>query len=101
MHYAKTASKLRELILRFSGELSAGLPKPGRRFVGEMLYGLQARQSVRLTEIGRALGELTDIQADMVIDYLKQWAAYHDEIKSKAAKSGGGNGAQKAAQARA
>jgi hypothetical protein len=57
MHYAKTASKLRELILRFSGELSAGLPKPGRRFVAEMLYGLQARQSVRLTEIGRALGE--------------------------------------------
>lgn len=57
MHYAKTASKLRELILRFSGELSAGLPKPARRFVAEMLYGLQARQSVRLTEIGRALGE--------------------------------------------
>jgi len=57
MHYAKTASKLRELILRFSGELSADLPKPCRRFVAEMLYGLQARQSVRLTEIGRALGE--------------------------------------------
>ncbi len=47
------------------------------------------------------LSELTDTQADMVIDYLKQWAAFHDEIKSKAAKSGAGNGARKAAQARA
>jgi hypothetical protein len=57
MHYAKTALKLREQILRFSGELSAGLPKTARRFIAEMLYGIQARQSVRLTEIGRALHE--------------------------------------------
>ena len=57
MHYAKTAQKLREQILRFSGELSAGLPKPARRFIAEMIYGIQARQSVRLTEIGRALEE--------------------------------------------
>jgi hypothetical protein len=57
MYYAKTALKLREQILRFSGELSAGLPKTARRFVAEMLYGIQARQSVRLTEIGRALEE--------------------------------------------
>ena len=57
MHYAKTALKLREQILKFSGELSSGLPKPGRRFIAEMLYGIQARQSERLTEIGRALEE--------------------------------------------
>jgi hypothetical protein len=57
MHYAKTAQKLREQILRFSGELSSGLPKPARRFIAEMIYGIQARQSVRLTEIGRALEE--------------------------------------------
>jgi hypothetical protein len=57
MHYAKTAQKLREQILRFSGELSTGLPKPARRFIAEMVYGIQARQSVRLTEIGRALEE--------------------------------------------
>jgi hypothetical protein len=57
MHYAKTAAKLREQILRFSGELSSGLPKLARRFVAEMIYGIQARQSVHLTEIGRALEE--------------------------------------------
>jgi len=53
----KTGLKLREQILRCSGELSAGFPRTVRRFVAEMLYGIQARQSVQLTEIGRALQE--------------------------------------------
>jgi len=49
--------KLREQIDKFSGELSRGLCKARRRFVGEMLYGIQARGSVRLTEIARSLSE--------------------------------------------
>lgn len=57
MHYAKTAAKLREQIIKFSGELSGGMPKVVRRFVAEALYGIQARQSVRLTEIARSLKE--------------------------------------------
>jgi hypothetical protein len=57
MYFAKTAHKLREQMVRFSGELSAGLPKVARRFVAEMVFGIQARGSVRLTEVGRALGE--------------------------------------------
>jgi len=46
-----------EQIFGFSGELSRGLPKVVRRFVVEMMFGIQARGSVRLTEVGRALGE--------------------------------------------
>jgi len=57
MHYAKTVSKLREQIIKFSGELSWGMPEVVRRFVTEALYGIQARQSVRLTEIARSLQE--------------------------------------------
>ena len=57
MYIARTAQKLREQMVRFSGELSAGLPKVSRRFVAEMVFGIQARGSVRLTEVGRALGE--------------------------------------------
>ena len=57
MYFARTAKKLREQMVRFSGELSAGLPKVTRRFVAEMVFGIQARGSVRLTEVGRALGE--------------------------------------------
>ena len=57
MYFARTAQKLREQMFKFSGELSAGLPKVARRFVAEIVFGIQARGSVRLTEVGRALGE--------------------------------------------
>jgi len=48
MDYSRIARKLRERIAGFSGELSRGLPKVARRFTGEMLYGIQAGQSVVL-----------------------------------------------------
>jgi hypothetical protein len=57
MNYAKTVFKLREQIIKFSGELSAEWPKVLRRFMAETIYGIQARQSVHLTEIARALEE--------------------------------------------
>ena len=54
---AQTAAKTREHLQAFSGRLSVGLSKPARRFVGEALYGIAARGSVRLSEIGRSLEE--------------------------------------------
>jgi hypothetical protein len=57
MYCAGTAQKSRVQMVRFSGELSAGLPKVVRRFVAEMVFCIQARGSVRLTEVGRVLGE--------------------------------------------
>jgi hypothetical protein len=54
---SRTAEKIRQQIAGFSGNLSRGLKKPAQRFVGEMIYGIQARKSVHLTEIGRSLGE--------------------------------------------
>jgi len=57
MDSARIASKLRAQILNFSGELSRGFPKVVNRFISEMIYGVQARQSVRLTEVSRALAE--------------------------------------------
>lgn len=62
MYFARTSQKLREQMVRFSGELSAGLPKVTRRFVTEMIFGIQARGSVRLTEVGRALGETISLK---------------------------------------
>ena len=54
---AQTATKMRAHLNDFSGRLSAGLSKPARRFVSEALYGIAARGSVHLSEIGRALEE--------------------------------------------
>lgn len=62
MDSSKVAVKLREKVVRFSGELSRGLPKAARRFVGEMIYGIQARQSVMLTDIARCLEEPTTMK---------------------------------------
>lgn len=53
----QTATKLRAQMAQFSGKLSWGLSKPVRRFIEEMIYGIQARQSVHLTEVGRSLEE--------------------------------------------
>lgn len=62
MNYAKTAHRLREHIIKFSGELSSGMPKVACRFITEAIYGIQARQSVRLTEIARSLREEISIK---------------------------------------
>jgi len=62
MDYSRMARKLRDKIAGFSGELSEGLPKVAGRFVMEMLYGIQASQSVVLTKIGRMLEETVSIK---------------------------------------
>jgi hypothetical protein len=62
MDYSRMARKLREKIARFSGELSRGLSKTASRFVSEMVYGIQASQSVVLTKIGRTLEETISIK---------------------------------------
>lgn len=62
MDYSRIARELRGKIAAFSGELSKGLPKAGERFVMEMIYGIQASQSVVLTKIGRMLEETISIK---------------------------------------
>jgi len=57
MNATKVARRLRVRIGRFSGDLSKGLCVAARRFVSEMVYGIQAAQSVMLTEVGRTLEE--------------------------------------------
>lgn len=62
MDYSRVARKLREKIAKFSGEVSGGLPKVAKRFVNEMVYGIQASQSVVLTKIARTLEESVSIK---------------------------------------
>ena len=50
-------SKLRQQIHTFSGELCTNVGKTSSRFIEEMIFGLSASGSVRLTEIGRSLEE--------------------------------------------
>ena len=59
MNDAKVAYRIREKVAEFSGKVSLGLPRTARRLVREVLWGMQSRGSVRLSEIARSLGEET------------------------------------------
>ena len=62
MNSSLTATRLRAKIAQFSGEVSAGLGKIAERFVSEMLYGIQASQSVVLTKIARVFEETISLK---------------------------------------
>ena len=57
MNHSATAFKAREQLKNFLGELSPQFSKPLGKFVGDMVYGIQASQDVKLSRIARALDE--------------------------------------------
>ncbi len=57
MNSSRIAFKIRKRIARFSGNVSSGLCLRAQHFVGDMIYGIGASQSVLLSKIGRSLEE--------------------------------------------
>lgn len=57
MERTQITRRLREQLERFSGIFSPRFSKPRGAFISEMIYGIQASQDVKLSSIGRALGE--------------------------------------------
>lgn len=53
---SKFAVKIKEQINKYTQKMSAGLSKPERNFVFQMLYGILTGHSVRLSNIARQLG---------------------------------------------
>lgn len=53
----KTAAKIKSQISRFSAKMSKDLDKPKRKFIHQMIYGIQASKDVKLSSIARALDE--------------------------------------------
>ncbi len=49
--------RLKAQLTKFSLALSEGLSRPQRKFVHQMLYGMQATQDVKLSSIARSLQE--------------------------------------------
>ena len=54
---SRLRGKVKAQITRFASHLSAGWTKPLRRFAREMLYGIQAAEDVKVSQIARSLGE--------------------------------------------
>jgi len=62
MNYSLIATKLRNKISRFSGELSKNLDKTCQRFIRESIYGILSQESVMLTDIGRSLSSTVSLK---------------------------------------
>jgi hypothetical protein len=54
---SKIASKIKAQITRFANRISRGLKKPKRKFIAQMLFGIQASKDIKLSEISRSLKE--------------------------------------------
>jgi hypothetical protein len=57
MQRSKVRSRLKAQLTKFTLQLSESLSKPLQKFVGEMLFGIQASQDVKLSNIARSLQE--------------------------------------------
>lgn len=57
MHDSRVRSRLKAQLTKFSSELCKGLTKPLAGFVSQMLFGIQASQDVKLSNIARSLQE--------------------------------------------
>ena len=57
MQDSKLRSRLKAQLTKFCSELCLGLSGPLEKFVGQMLFGIQASQDVKLSNIARSLKE--------------------------------------------
>jgi hypothetical protein len=54
---SKLRSRLKAQLTKFCSDLCEGLSRPLEKFVGQMLFGIQASQDVKLSNIARSLKE--------------------------------------------
>ncbi len=54
---SKIAGKIKTQMTRFAHKISSGFQKPTKKFMVQMLYGIQASKYVKLSNISRSLSE--------------------------------------------
>jgi hypothetical protein len=52
-----TSKKIQHQIKRFSSQITKGLSKPKKKFISQMLFGIQASRDIKLSNIARSLDE--------------------------------------------
>ena len=62
MNDSEVGRRVREQVHRFSGIFSPRFSKPQGQFVEQMIFGIQAAQDVKLSNIGRALDEQIELK---------------------------------------
>ena len=53
----QTVGKIKTQITRFFKRLSSGSDKPKRKFLHQRIYGTHASKEIKLSNIGRSLGQ--------------------------------------------
>jgi hypothetical protein len=56
-HNSKIAGRIKSQITLFGHKISFGLKKPLRKFIVQMLYGIQANKDVKLSNITSSLND--------------------------------------------
>ena len=74
MNNMQVANRLQEQLQTFSGIFYPRFSKPKGKFITQMIYGIQASQDVKLSSIGRALGEDIELKKteERLSHHLKQ-----------------------------
>ena len=54
---SRTVAAIKGQVAKFSGIIARGLPKPKRKLIKEIIYGIQAAKDIKLSHITRALNE--------------------------------------------
>ena len=62
INYNITSASLKRGLLNFSKKITEKLTKPKQKFVTDMVYGIIASKSCKLTEIGKELKEDTALK---------------------------------------
>jgi len=75
MNHRQIATKLRDQIHHFSGIFYPHFSKPRSKFIEQMIYGIQAGRDVKLSSIGRSLGE------DILLKKTEERLSHHLAIK--------------------
>lgn len=83
-NYTTETYQVKRESLTFSRKISYGCTKPTRKFCDDMIYGMQARKSVVLSDIARGLGEKTKL--NNVVDRLSANLANMDQEQVKIIK---------------
>src|ERR1700694_5504847 len=86
---SKLRSRLKAQLTKFSSELCEGLSRPLSKFVGEMLFGIQASQDVKLSNIARSLKEeIALIKTEDRLSRNLQAAELETELSEQLARMG-------------
>jgi hypothetical protein len=80
--YNTIGNNLKRGLVRFSNKVAIGFTKPKRKFIADMIYGITAGASCKLTDIGRALKE--DISLKKIVERLGRNLSSFDESERAA-----------------